>query len=221
MTMCLYSVIHAVRTRAGINSTVCLCAGNTQEALMGSQGIYTIRSSGIRVTLEQEQYCRRIYAGNFLGINMQKLMDALHFLTAGAVCFGRGLNDTPKIAALVIGLSMISPRASVFLLAIAMAGGGIFHAKKVAHRMSLDITEMNPGQAFTGNLVTAILVTAGSLLGMPLSTTHVSCGAIFGIGVAGKELNRSAVLQILSAWITTAPLAMMVSAAMWYGAKFL
>ena len=157
-----------------------------------------------------------IYPGKFAGVPLQKVMDACHFLSAGAVSFARGLNDTPKIAALLATLSIISPANGLLFLALAMAAGSIFHTRKVAQRMSHDITEMNPGQAFTGNLVTAIPVTTGSLLGMPLSTTHVSCGAIFGIGATEGKLNRNAVLQILSAWVTTLPLAMTVSAALWF-----
>lgn len=215
-TLFLYKAAHALRVRFGVNSAFCLCVGNTQEALVAAQGIYTIRSSGIRVALQEEQYCRMIYPGEFAGVSLQRIMDAGHFLSAGAVSFARGLNDTPKIAALLLAVSFVSPGGSLLILALAMAVGSIFHSHRVAKRMSLDITEMNPGQALTGNLVTAVLVLLGSLLGMPLSTTHVSCGAIFGIGAGAGKLNRSVVLQILSAWVTTLPMAMAISAALWF-----
>jgi PiT family inorganic phosphate transporter len=34
-----------------------------------------------------------------------RTLDALHFLSAGAVCFARGLNDAPKMAALLLGVA--------------------------------------------------------------------------------------------------------------------
>lgn len=46
---------------------------------------------------------------------------------------------------------------------------------------------MNPGQGFTSNLITAVLVWTASSSGLPVSTTHVSVGGIFGIGVVNKK----------------------------------
>lgn len=34
----------------------------------------------------------------------------------------------------------------------------------------------------TANLVTGVIVIAASRIGLPVSTTHVSCGTLFGIG---------------------------------------
>jgi len=47
--------------------------------------------------------------------------------------------------------------------------------------MSLKITSMNHGQDFRQNLSTGILVILGSSNGLPVSTTHVSVGSLFGI----------------------------------------
>jgi len=82
--------------------------------------------------------------------------------------------------------------------------------------MSFEVTDMNPGQAFTGNLVTALLVISGSLLGFPLSTTHVSCGAIFGIGMVNGTARRNTIAQILLAWLITLPTAAILAALFWF-----
>jgi PiT family inorganic phosphate transporter len=42
---------------------------------------------------------------------------------------------------------------------------------------------------------------------MPVSTTHVSCGALFGIGAATGQARWRTIGQILAAWVTTLPLA--------------
>ena len=42
---------------------------------------------------------------------------------------------------------------------------------------------LNPGQGFTANLVTSFLVILASRFGVPVSTTHVSVGSLFGIGL--------------------------------------
>ena len=51
--------------------------------------------------------------------------------------------------------------------------------------MSKKITPLTHGQGFTANLVTSLLVVFASRVGVPVSTTHVSCGALFGIGFGG------------------------------------
>jgi len=81
--------------------------------------------------------------------------------------------------------------------------------------MSHRITRMNDGQAFSANLATALLVTAASGLGMPVSTTHVSVGAIFGIGLVNGEARWASILQILLAWVTTLPVAAALAAALY------
>ena len=66
---------------------------------------------------------------------------------------------------------------------------------------------MNGGQGFTANLITGILVTTASLHGMPVSTTHVSIGSIFGIGTVTRKANFGVVKKILASWILTLPIA--------------
>ena len=63
-----------------------------------------------------------------------------------------------------------------------------------------------PGQAFTANLVTGIMVLFASKIGLPVSTTHVSCGSIFGIGVATKQAHWDVIKKILLAWSVTLPI---------------
>jgi PiT family inorganic phosphate transporter len=88
-----------------------------------------------------------------------------------------------------------------------MAVGGLLGARKVAHTMSKRISPLNHGQGFTANLVTAFLVIVASRFGMPVSTTHVSCGSLFGIGLSTGEGNRGVMAQILLSWILTLPCA--------------
>ncbi|MCI0442522.1 inorganic phosphate transporter family protein [bacterium] len=216
MTAFLYSIFHGIRLRVGIESSTCLCVGQRQEVVIGIPGNLVVRSTGIKLTVDQEQYCRKIYAGSVGSFSSQKVVDSLHILSAGAVSFARGLNDTPKIAALLLMLSWFSPRMNLFLIAGIMAIGGLIHSAKIAKRMSFGITDMNPGQGFTGNLVTAILVITGSLYGLPLSTTHVSVGSLFGIGIVSRTARIRSILQILSAWLFTLPVSALLAAVCWY-----
>src|SRR6202030_756448 len=97
------------------------------------------------------------------------------------------------------------PNLGLTLVAVVMALGGVLNARRVAETMSKKITRMNPGQGFTANLVTALLVAGASRLGLPVSTTHVSVGALFGIGVVNGTARAKMVLTILLASVTILP----------------
>ncbi len=90
-----------------------------------------------------------------------------------------------------------------------MAVGGLIHSKRIAVTMGKKVTAMNPGQAFTANLITGVMVLVASRFGVPVSTTHVSCGSIFGIGISKKNINLKVLSHIILAWVTTLPLGFM------------
>jgi PiT family inorganic phosphate transporter len=66
---------------------------------------------------------------------------------------------------------------------------------------------MEPDHGFVANIVTSFLVIFASRWGLPVSTTHVSCGSLFGIGIANGQANWGVIRTILFAWILTLPLA--------------
>ena len=134
-----------------------------------------------------------------------KPLDGLHFLSSGAVSFARGLNDTPKIAALLLVAAAVDIRWGLVLAGVAMAVGGLMKAHRVAMTMSRKITGMNPGEGLAANLATAVLVTSASFHGLPVSTTHVSVGALVGIGTVTRQAHWKAVGQIVLSWIVTLP----------------
>ncbi len=148
-----------------------------------------------------------------------RTLDVLHFLSAGAVCFARGLNDTPKMAALLLGVSWLGGSSGMILIAVAMAAGGLISAKQVAETLAHKITGMNPGQGFAANLATALLVTTASVHGLPVSTTHVSVGALLGIGITTRQAKWRTVIPVLAAWIITLPCAALLAAVIFYFGK--
>ncbi|MCL6294055.1 inorganic phosphate transporter [Jejuia spongiicola] len=151
------------------------------------------------------------YEGEILGLSSQKALDSLHYLSAGVVSFARGLNDTPKIVGLLLIINTIDIKWSMIIIAIVMAIGGLLNAKKVGVTMSKKITPMNSGQGFTANLITGLLVTTASVHGLPVSTTHVSVGSIFGIGTATKKADYKMISKILLSWLLTLPIAAIIS----------
>lgn len=144
------------------------------------------------------------------------LLDALHFLSAGAASFARGLNDTPKMAALMLAVPGLPVHWCILIVGAVIALGGLLDIRRVAETLGKKITGMNPGQGFAVSLVTAGLVTTASLHSLPVSTTHVSVGSMFGMGAATGQVHWRKVGEILLAWVSTVPCGALL-AAMAYG----
>lgn len=140
-------------------------------------------------------------------------LDTLHFISAGAASFARGLNDTPKMAALLLLIPGLNTQWSFLTITVVMALGGILDAKKVAETLGKKVTGMNPGQGFAASVVTAGLVTTASLHSLPVSTTHVSVGSMLGIGAITGQAHWRKVAEIFFAWISTVPCGALLGAA--------
>ena len=213
----LYFIFRSLRIVCGVRKEWCICVGCEERviALPQPASILSMRSvaSSVTLSIDEQENCRERYAGSMLGLSAQQVMDGAHFLSAGVVSFARGLNDTPKIVALLLLLKWLDIRWGFFAVAATMALGGLLNARRVAETMSHKITAMNHGQGFSANLTTGILVILASLFGLPVSTTHVSVGALFGMGLTTGQANPRVMLKILLSWIVTLPCAALIGGA--------
>ncbi len=130
----------------------------------------------------------------------------LHWVSAAGISFARGLNDTPKMAALLLAVASLSVQTSFALVAVAMSVGGLLGAARVAHTLSRQITPMASEEAVVANLAAAGLVTLASLWALPVSTTHVTAGGILGIGLLRRhEADWRLIRTTLLSWVVTLP----------------
>jgi inorganic phosphate transporter, PiT family len=214
----VYFITHTIRKNSGITTESCICVGETANftslatsATQLSLKMPTVAPTMNNLSLDMLTNCRQRYIGQFLGISVQQFVDIAHFASAGIVSFARGLNDTPKIVALILGLQALSIQGSAITVGGAIAIGGVLNSRRVAHTMSQRISDMNPGQGFIANLTTGILVIAASRFGLPVSTTHVSVGSIYGMGLITQQANTKVFSQILLSWLLTLPIAAILS----------
>ncbi len=219
----LYSTLSRTRKRLGLEKTACICLGESAisaaPAMAGAQ-----RQSATDLPAQPNAWvmsvsdlsdCELRYTNRVLGVSLQTLLDLLHIISAGAVSFARGLNDTPKIAGLLVAAHAISPTNGLLIVGLGIAAGGLLSAGRVARTLSHRITRMNTGQGLAANLVTSFLVIVASRFGVPVSTTHVSVGALFGMGSVTGNQDTRVVRSILLSWLITLPVAMLSSALAW------
>jgi PiT family inorganic phosphate transporter len=209
LALLLYPVVRQLRRLFGISRQTCVCVGKEVIARLPGHVALAEALAAVAPTISvaDTAVCRVRYQGQMIGVSASTLADATHYLSAGAVSFARGVNDTPKIAALLLAGGYFSPTLAITLVAVAIAVGGLLSARRVAETMSNRITELTPGQGLTANLITASLVIGASHLGLPVSTTHVSCGSLFGIGATTGQARWKTIAQIAAAWLITLPLA--------------
>ncbi len=167
------------------------------------------------IVYNDSEFCSRNYNNKILFNFTYRKIDILHFISAGFLCFARGLNDTPKLAGIIFW-KYVSSEYSLFLVSIIMVLGGIFHSRKVAYNISKKITPMDAIQGFSANFISFLIVFLASILGLPVSTTHTSIGSIFGIGLINKKINGILFRDILIAWFITLPFAAISSILFFY-----
>jgi len=218
-----YPLLSRTIAFAGLTKENCVCVGNEMVPVLTTPDgmMFTESMPGLRVIVDKESVCAQRLSGTVLGINGQKLLDIGHFLSAGAVSFARGLNDTPKLVALGLAVSVLDLAWSIALVAIFIAIGGLLQSRKIAQTVGKGITTMDHDQGLLANLATSFLVIFASKWGLPVSTTHVSCGALFGIGVANGHAHWNVIRTILFAWLLTLPTAALLSATSYYILKSL
>ena len=217
----VYVLFRQGRRAAGITEESCVCVGETWVPVASAPTAAFTALPTLQGRVATAAECQNLYQGQFMGLDFQPLINGLHYASAAAMSFARGLNDTPKLLGLLLVCKFFQMPVNVLILAVAMAIGGWLNARKVADTMSKKISKLNHGQGFTANLVTSALVIFASKLGLPVSTTHVSVGSIYGIGLVNGTANSKEIAKIGLSWLLTLPVAALLSAGIYAGIRTL
>lgn len=164
--------------------------------------------------------CRVHAAGTRrIGLNV----NGAHWISSGAASFARGLNDTPKIVAVAAFALVPAGMATtevLLLVAGAMAAGSLVAGIRIARRLGEDVVKLDHVEGFKASVTTAVLVGLAANRGLPLSTTHVSTGAISGAAGTGvSRLNGRTLRDFAMAWTVTPVVAAAVAAGVYLIAR--
>jgi PiT family inorganic phosphate transporter len=122
---------------------------------------------------------------------------------AALLSFAHGANDVANavgpLAAIFDSLSntTISAKASIPLWVMVVGGVGIsvglaLFGPRLIKTVGSEITELDQMRAFSIMMAAAITVVIASQLGLPVSSTHIAVGGVFGVGFLREWLDRNA-----------------------------
>lgn len=151
------------------------------------------------------------------------LFSWMQVFTAAAFAFSHGSNDIanalgPFVAILdVLRTNEISsesgvPLAVMATMGVALISGLWFIGRFVIKTVGSGLTEIHPASGFAAELSAAVVVMIASLLGLPVSSTHILIGAVLGVGIVNRAANWNLMKPIGLAWVITLPAAAGISA---------
>jgi len=117
------------------------------------------------------------------------------------------------------GLTDYAPLWVIIAVALALGIGTTVGYKRIVVTVGEKIgkSHLTYAQGASAELVAMSTIGASSFLGLPVSTTHVLSSGIAGTMVAQKSgLQKSTVRNIALAWVLTLPVAMLLSAGLFY-----
>ncbi len=172
-------------------------------------------------------------------------------ISATFLSFAHGANDVANAVGPLAGIvhaakfGDVSAQVTIPLWIIVIGAFGIsfglfLFGPKLIRMVGNQITKLNPMRAYCVTLSTAITVIFASWLGLPVSSTHIAVGAVFGVGffrewhsnrrwgrqnqarpletrIAKEErqrrklVRRSHFMTIVAAWLVTVPAAALLS----------
>ncbi len=120
---------------------------------------------------------------------------------ASLLSFAHGANDVANavgpLAAIYDALAhtTISAKASIPLWVMILGGVGIsiglaLFGPRLIKTVGSEITELDQMRAFSIMMAAAITVVIASQLGLPVSSTHIAVGGVFGVGFLREWLDR-------------------------------
>ncbi|MDP3860126.1 MAG: inorganic phosphate transporter [Phaeovulum sp.] len=183
--------------------------------------------------------------------SLKRLFAVPLVVSAALLSFAHGANDVANavgpLAAIVHAVGEGDAGASVVAIPIwvmTIGAGGIsfglvLFGPKLIRIVGNEITKLNPMRAYCVALSAAVTVIVASWLGLPVSSTHIAVGAVFGVGffrewhaerraralglVKGKVVppeerrrrklvRRSHLIAVAAAWVITVPASAALSA---------
>jgi PiT family inorganic phosphate transporter len=161
---------------------------------------------------------------------MKRIFQPLHVLASLIQATAHGANDGQHAVGVITALLVSSgvlmtfdvPGWVILTSALAIGLGTCFGGWEVVDKMATGITKIRPYQGFCAATASSAILVSVTHWGIPVSSTHAINGAIIGVGATrGRSaVQWRVVREMMTAWVITIPLAMVVAWAGYFLVSF-
>ncbi|MEZ5194125.1 MAG: inorganic phosphate transporter [Nocardioides sp.] len=147
----------------------------------------------------------------------------IQWVSSAWLAFSHGANDAQKSMGIITTVLLLAGTIDTFAVplwvVLACAGaitlGILSGGWRIVRTVGFGIYKVRPLHAFDAQLTSASVIFGASLVGAPVSTTHVVSSSIMGIGSSERPraVRWSKAREIVSTWLITIPGAAAVAVA--------
>ncbi|WP_292367556.1 inorganic phosphate transporter [Methanoregula sp. UBA64] len=150
----------------------------------------------------------------------------LQLCSAAAYSFSHGTNDAQKTMGIILPLlfsigyfgatasttSLPVPFWLIMVCYTTIALGTLAGGWRIVKTMGYKITKLRPVHGFAAETAGAATILGASAAGIPVSTTHVICSSIMGVGttMGSSTVKWGMARSIMFAWILTIPVSALI-----------
>jgi len=150
----------------------------------------------------------------------------LQLCSAAAYSFSHGTNDAQKTIGIILPLlfaigyvgvgtdpnHLLVPSWVIIASYTTIALGTLAGGWRIVKTMGYKITKLRPVQGFAAETAGAATILGASAMGIPVSTTHVICSSIMGVGttMGTSTVKWGVARSIALAWILTIPISALI-----------
>jgi PiT family inorganic phosphate transporter len=157
---------------------------------------------------------------------INRTFNRLQLITATSLALAHGTNDGQKIMGL-IALGLVSlgfqetftiPPWVVLVSAAAMGVGTATGGWRIIHTLGGKFFRIRPIHSLSSQFASAVVIFGASLVGGPVSTTHVVSSSVVGAGASERmsKVRWTNLSDIGIAWLITIPVTTLLAAILYY-----
>ncbi|TFF90730.1 MAG: inorganic phosphate transporter [Promethearchaeota archaeon] len=144
------------------------------------------------------------------------------YIILGVICwtaFSRAGNDCSNAVGILVGVGL-NVNFVLIVTGISLAGGIIVLGRGVIKSVG-NITELMPSTAFASEIPTSIILFLGTILGIPLSGSHMLVASLVGLSKARRVPTKKGLWKIVAVWLLTFPMAAIVGICIYFPLNFI
>jgi phosphate/sulfate permease len=150
--------------------------------------------------------------------SFEKVEKIFSYILLAVICwtaFSRAGNDCSNAVGILVGVD-IDVNIVLLIAGLSLSSGIIVLGRGVIKNVG-HITELHPSTAFSSEIPTAIILFFGTILGIPLSGSHMLVASLVGLSKARHApIDSKSLRKVILIWFLTFPMAALFSVIIYF-----